>query len=263
MTESASTPLEDLRARLAARSGQVRSGTVTGFDGDDVLVRLDDGPDAAPGRVAGYELSWRRAGHPSEVCAVGQRITGEVTGTDGQGRVMLSAKACEDTALRRFLLGVERGSVVTGTVSSVHTFGVFVRIDGEPPHPVYAGTGFLRVPELSWSRFEHPAEVVGPGERITAEVLVADTLQGQVALSLKALQEDPWERLHGCEGEMVSGPVTEVVPFGVFVRIGVDAEGLVHVDDLAGRTVTEGQELRVRILEIDRPRRRIRLAPAE
>ncbi|MFF5537739.1 S1 RNA-binding domain-containing protein [Streptomyces cinerochromogenes] len=263
MTEPASHPLEDLRARLAALRGEVRSAVVTGFDGDDVIVRFDDGPDDASGRVPPHELSWHRTGHPSELYAVGQRITGEVTGADGQGRVLLSAKACEDEPLRRSLLGIEPGSVVTGTVSSVHPFGVFVRIDGEPPHPVYPGTGFLRVPELSWSRFGHPADVVAPGQRITAKVLVADTRQGQVALSLKALQEDPWDRLEGCAGAVVSGPVTEVLPFGAFVRVGEGAEGFVHVDDLGGRTVAGGQDMRVRIVEIDRPRRRIRLAPAD
>jgi small subunit ribosomal protein S1 len=60
----------------------------------------------------------------------------------------------------------------------------------------------------------------------------------------------------------VPGVVTKLVPFGAFVRVAQDVEGLVHVDDLGGRAVEEGQELRVRIVEIDRPRRRIRLAPA-
>ncbi|MET8804619.1 S1 RNA-binding domain-containing protein [Streptomyces sp. NPDC004546] len=261
MTEPTPSPLEPLRQRLAAR-GEVRSGTVVGFDGDDVVVRLDDDPDVASARVPGYDLSWRRVEHPSEICGTGQRITGEVMGADGQGRVLLSTKACEDEPLRHFLLGIERGSVVTGTVTSVHAFGVFVRIDGESPHPVHDGTGFVRIPELSWSGFGHPAEVVRPGQRVTGEVLVADTRQGQVSLSLKALQEDPWDRLGAGVGDAVPGVVTRLVPFGAFVRVAQDVEGLVHVDDLGGRAVEEGQELQVRIVEIDRPRRRIRLAPA-
>ncbi|MEV6054973.1 S1 RNA-binding domain-containing protein [Streptomyces sp. NPDC052107] len=262
MTEPTPNPLARLRERLAVR-GEVRSGTVAGFDGDDVVVRLDGDPDVPSGRVPRYELSWRRVEHPAEIYGTGQRITGEVMGADGQGRVLLSAKACEDEPLRRFLLGFERGSVVTGTVSSVHPFGVFVRIDGESAHPVHDGTGFIRIPELSWSRFGHPAEVVRPGQRVTGEVLVADTRHGQVSLSLKALQQDPWDRLGADVGDVVPGVVTKIVPFGVFVRVGEDAEGLVHVDELGGRAVEEGQDMRVGIVEIDRPRRRIRLAPVD
>ncbi|MGW7822860.1 S1 RNA-binding domain-containing protein [Streptomyces puniciscabiei] len=234
MTEPTPTPLERLRERLTAR-GEVRSGTVVGFDGDDVVVRLDDDPDVASARVP----------------------------ADGRGRVLLSAKACEDEPLRHFLLGVERGSVVTGTVTSVHSFGVFVRIDGESPHPVHDGTGFVRVPELSWSPIAHPAKVVRPRQRVTGEVLVADTRQGQVSLSLKALQEDLWDRLGAGAGDAVPGVVTKLVLFGTFVRVARHVEGLVHVDDLGGRAAAEGQELRVGIVEMDRPRRRVRLAPAD
>ncbi|MQY39107.1 Polyribonucleotide nucleotidyltransferase [Streptomyces sp. RB17] len=233
MTEPTPDPLERLGHRLAVR-GEVRSGTVVGFDGDDVVVRLDDDPDVPSGRVPRHELSWRRVEHPSEIFGTGQRITGEVVGADGQGRVLLSAKACECEPLRRFLLGIEHGSVLTGTASSVHSFGVFVRIDGEPAHPVLDGTGFVRVPELSWSRCDHPAEVVWPGQHITGEVLVADTRQGQVSLSLKAPQPDPRDRLAMGVGGIAGGPVTKTLPFGAFVRIAQDVEGLVHVDDLGG-----------------------------
>jgi small subunit ribosomal protein S1 len=261
MSDPTTDPLQHLRERLAARA-EVRSGTVVGFDGHDVVVRLDDDLEVPSGRIPLHELSWRRSGDPSQVCVAGQRITGEVTGSDAQGRVLLSAKACEDEPLRRFLLGMEPGDVVTGTVASAHPFGVFVRIDGEPAHPAYDGTGFIRVPELSWSRFDHPSDVVRPGQRIHAEVLIADTRQGQVSLSLKALQEDPWDRLPLGGADVVPGVVTRLVPFGAFVRVDACAEGLVHVDDLDGRVVEEGQELSVRIVEIDRARRRIRLVPA-
>ena len=90
-----------------------------------------------------------------------------------------------------------------------------------------------------------------------------DTYQGEVVVSLQALQEDPWDRLTQGAGEVVVGPVTRVIPFGVFVRVGEVVEGLVHVSDLDGQVVHEGQELAVTIVEIDRELRRIRLAPAK
>ncbi|WP_236576242.1 S1 RNA-binding domain-containing protein [Streptomyces sp. HF10] len=229
-----------------------------------MLVLLDgDAPGLPSGRVPGHELTWRDVRHPSDVFTVGQRIRAEVTMRGGHdGRPLLSARACEDEALYGFLLGLGRGDVVAGTVSSVHRFGVFVRIDGEPAHPVHAGTGSVNVPELSWSRFGDPAEVVVPGQRIRVRVLGSDTRRGQVALSLKALQDDPFDQLAVGAGDVLTGPVTKVVPFGVFVRVNEFVEGLVHSDELGGRSAGEGQELRVRVLEVDRARRRVRLGLA-
>ncbi|MFI5686156.1 S1 RNA-binding domain-containing protein [Streptomyces sp. NPDC051636] len=177
MTEPPPTPFDQLRTRLeAVRRGEARTGTVAGFDGRDVVVRLDgDGPQAPAGRIPRHELSWAHMEDPSEAVAPGQRITAEVMGPDdGKGRVWLSAKACEDEPLRRFLLGIEPGDVLTGTVSAVRNFGVFVHLDGEPVHPLWPGTGFIRVPELTWSRIDHPENVAGPGQPVTGEVLAAD-----------------------------------------------------------------------------------------
>ncbi|WDO09447.1 S1 RNA-binding domain-containing protein [Streptomyces murinus] len=264
MTGPTSDPLECLRERLVA-PGESVTGAVAGFDGGDVLVLLDgDAPGLPSGRVPRHELTWRDVQDPSDVLTVGQRIRAEVTMRGGHdGRTLLSARACEDEALYGFLRGLGRGDVVAGTVSSVHRFGVFVRIDGEPGHPVYGGTGFINVPELSWSRFEDPAEVVVPGQRIRVEVLGSDTRRGQAALSLKALQDDPWDELAVAAGDVLAGPVTKVIPFGVFVRVNECVEGLVHSDELGGRSAEEGQELRVRVLEVDRAGRRIRLGLAD
>ncbi|WP_208884333.1 S1 RNA-binding domain-containing protein [Streptomyces sp. PBH53] len=265
MTEPVPNPLEQLRTRLAAfRPGEVAHGTVAGFADGEVVVRLDsDGSGEPTGRIPRHLLSWTAFEDPAQVVAVGQRVTAEVQGAHGRGgRVVLSAKACEDEALYRHLRGARPGDVVTGTVAAVHHFGVFVRLDGAPPHPVHPGTGFVRVPDLTWARVDHPADVVRPGQRVTGEVIGADSYQGEVVISLKALAEDPWDSLGLAVGDVVTGPVTKVVPFGVFVRVGEAAEGLVHVSGLGGRVVAEGQELTVRVLETDRVRRRIRLAAA-
>lgn len=266
MTEPAPDPLERLRERLAAfPDGEVRTGTVAGFgERGDVLVQLDgDDPQAPTGTIPRHLLTWAAFEDPGEVVSIGQRITAEVSGVDERtGEVALSARACEDEALYRYLRRTRRGDVVTGTVAAVHNFGVFVRLDGEPAHPAYPGTGFIRVPDLTWSRIDHPGDAVRPGQRVTGEVVIIDTYQGEVVVSLKALQEDPWDRLIAGTGDVVAGPVTKVVPFGVFVRVGEAAEGLVHESDLDGQVVSEGQELAVRIVEIDRVLRRIRLAPA-
>ncbi|MFI7008400.1 S1 RNA-binding domain-containing protein [Streptomyces sp. NPDC050145] len=105
---------------------------------------------------------------------------------DGQ-RPVPAARAGENPALRDFLLGLEPGQRVTGTVAAVAAFGAFVHIDGEPEG---ACTGLIRIPNLSWSPVSHPCEVVEPGLRVTAEVIVAEPGSGQVSLSLKAVTGD-------------------------------------------------------------------------
>lgn len=181
-------PLAELRASLnQPEPAPVRMVRVTGFEDGDVLVELTDPPDE--GVIPRDELSRRGFTDPSEIVAVGQWLAAEVIHTyRPRGRVLLSAAACEDPALRSFLLGLRRGEVCTGVVSALAPFGVFVRLDGQPPG---RDCGLIRVPELSRRHFDHPSEIVAVGERLTMRVLLADTRRGQASLSLKDLSEDP------------------------------------------------------------------------
>ncbi|MEU0742921.1 hypothetical protein [Streptomyces sp. NPDC006134] len=120
MSEPAPAPdprMQSLADRL--RPGAVRTVKVTGFDGADVLVQLVDaeGEKAGIARIPRHEASMRRTEHPSELVEVGQEIEAEEIGRWHEGRLHLSARACEIPALRSFLLAFERGQVVTGTVS--------------------------------------------------------------------------------------------------------------------------------------------------
>lgn len=158
-----------------------------------------------------------------------------------------------------FLKTLRRGQVVTGTVTSIASCGVtFVDIGGF--------TAMINVPELSWRPFNHPSDVVSVGQEITAEVLDVDMVQERVPLSLRAAQEDPWPQVAQRIGQVVTGPVTKIVPFGVFVRIE-DREdgfqGLVHTSELdqSPEDVIEvGDALTVKIIEVDIARRRISLS---
>ncbi|MER5207538.1 S1 RNA-binding domain-containing protein [Streptomyces sp. NPDC002825] len=183
--------LDSLISRL--QPGPVRTVKVIGFDGADVLVQLVDaaGEETGVGRIPRHEGSMPRLEHPSELIRIGQNMKAEDIGRGHAGHLLFSARACEIPALRSFLLAMERGQVVTGTVSGVHDFGVFVHVDGEPDGLC---TGFIRVPDLTWTRIDHPSEAVEAGQRITAEVITAEPRCGQVTLSLKALQEDPLVR---------------------------------------------------------------------
>ncbi|HKC28057.1 MAG TPA: S1 RNA-binding domain-containing protein, partial [Jatrophihabitans sp.] len=160
-----------------------------------------------------------------------------------------------------FLHKLAKGQVRTGVVSSIVNFGAFVDLGGVD--------GLVHVSELSWKHIDHPSEVVEVGQEVTVEVLDIDLDRERVSLSLKATQEDPWRhfaRTHQI-GQVVPGKVTKLVPFGAFVRVQDGIEGLVHISELAERhveipeqVVNVGDELMVKVIDIDLERRRISLS---
>ncbi|MFI8073914.1 S1 RNA-binding domain-containing protein [Streptomyces sp. NPDC086033] len=264
MSESLPDPrMQSLINKL--RPGPVRSVTVAGFDGADVLVLLGESgkEDSEVGLIPRHEASARRTDHPSQVFKVGQQIEAEEIGR-WRGQLNLSARACENPELRAFLVAIQPGQIVSGTVSAVHNFGVFVHLDGEPRGLC---TGFIRVPDLTWSWIDHPSDAVEACQRVTGEVIMSETRSGQVTISLKALLEDPLVRFADQTGHVIDGAVTKIVPFGVFVRLAPGIEGLLHVSEMTdssvvspGRLVSEGDQITVRVAEVDLQRHRVTLS---
>jgi small subunit ribosomal protein S1 len=129
--------------------------------------------------------------------------------------------------------------------------------------------GLVHVSELSWKHIEHASEVVEVGQEVTVEILEVDMERERVSLSLKATQEDPWQvfaRTHAI-GQIAPGKVTKLVPFGAFVRVAEGIEGLVHISELSGKhvelaeqVVSVGEEVFVKVIDIDLERRRISLS---
>ncbi|GAA1126296.1 S1 RNA-binding domain-containing protein [Kitasatospora arboriphila] len=182
---------------------------------------------------------------------------------DGIVRARWRTDPTPATGRRALLAGLRIGDVVTGTVASdLDDVGVHVDLD----HPSGRSVGFLRIPEMSWTRFDSLDEVAPPGRRIRAQVLDIDWAWERVGLSVKALQPDPWrlfaDRLrHGAE---LPGTVVRLVPFGTFVRVAPGVEGLVHGPWSDGPAPVVGDPVRVTVLAVDRPRRRITLGlPAD
>jgi small subunit ribosomal protein S1 len=129
--------------------------------------------------------------------------------------------------------------------------------------------GLVHVSELSWKHVDHPSSVVSVGDEIDVEVLDVDLSKERISLSLKATQTDPWQEFANSHqvGELVYGRITKLVPFGSFVQVGDGIEGLVHISEMAGhhvdlpeQVVTPGEELWVKIIDIDLQRRRISLS---
>jgi small subunit ribosomal protein S1 len=127
----------------------------------------------------------------------------------------------------------------------------------------------IHVSELSWKHVDHPGSVVAVGDEVQVQVLDVDLSRERISLSLKATQQDPWQEFASNHrvGELVYGRVTKLVPFGAFVQVGDGIEGLVHISemsahhvDLPEQVVTPGEELWVKIIDLDLQRRRISLS---
>ncbi|MGI5405254.1 S1 RNA-binding domain-containing protein [Streptomyces chartreusis] len=190
-------------------------------------------------------------------------FTGVLPDSDGVLRARWQTEPTPSDRDWALLKTLRRGQVVTGTVTNIASFLVtFVDIGGF--------TAMINIPELSWRYINHPSDVVSVGQEITAEVLDVDMVRERVPLSLKALQPDPMLDLAQQVGQIVTGPVTKLVPFGAFVRIEDSEdgfEGLVHNTELADELVERpedvvqvGEALAVKILEVDPTRRRIALS---
>ena len=156
---------------------------------------------------------------------------------------------------------LSKGMRLKGTVSSIVDFGAFVDLGGID--------GLIHISELSWSHVNHPSEVVKVGEEVEVEVLDVDLNRERISLGLKQTTPDPWTKLIETYpvGTIADGKITKVVPFGAFVELGSNVEGLVHISEMAPRhidspaqVVKVGQDVKVKVMDVNVERRRISLS---
>ncbi len=197
---------------------------------------------------------------------VGKTLEAKIIELDRhRNNVVLSRRAwLEETQKEQrkdFLDNLKPGEVRRGVVSSLVNFGAFVDLGGMD--------GLIHVSELSWKHVNHPQDVVAQGDEVEVQVLEVDLDRERISLSLKNTQPDPWQEFANAHriGELVYGRVTKLESFGAFVQVGEGIEGLVHISemaahhvDLPAQVVTDGEELWVKIIDLDLARRRISLS---
>ena len=197
---------------------------------------------------------------------IGQMVDAKIIELDrNRNNVVLSRRAFLEENQKEtrdsFLTNLKPGEIRSGKISSVVAFGAFVDLGGMD--------GLIHVSELSWKHVEHPSQVVHVGQEVTVQVLDVDYSRERISLSLKATQQDPWQEFASTHevGQLVYGRVTKLVPFGAFVQVGDGIEGLVHISEMsahhvesAEQVVTPGEELWVKIIDLDLPRRRISIS---
>lgn len=183
-----------------------------------------------------------------------------------RNNVVVSRRAVieqESSAERDALLDtMEEGTVLKGIVKNLTDYGAFIDLGGID--------GLLHITDMAWRRVSHPSEVIQVGDEIDVKVLKFDKEKNRVSLGMKQLADDPWSDMVARYpmGAEVSGKVANITDYGAFIEIEDGIEGLVHTSELdwtnrnihPSKVVHLGQEVHVKILDVDQERRRISLS---
>ena len=253
--------------QVLSEANEIVQGDVVGFNKGGLLVELNG--------VRGFVPSSQVSGIGNGPDAVKQAELARLVSTKiplkiieidrGRNRLILSERQAtqekRDAQKERLLTELEAGQLRDGVVTTICDFGAFVDIGGLD--------GLVHLSEMSWSRVNHPGELVKPGDRIKVYVLNVDENRKKVALSIKRTQAEPWSQIAATytPGQVLQATITQVANFGAFARIADGIEGLIHVSELSeervqhpSSVVKEGDVVNVRLLSLDPQRRRMGLS---
>ncbi len=238
-------------------------GEVVNITNYGAFVKLEPGVE---GLVHISEMSWtRRINHPSEMVSAGDSVEVVVLEINKEKKeISLGMKQCETNPWTLVAAKYPAFTRVKGKVRNLTNYGAFVEIEE-------GIDGLLHVSDLSWTKkISHPSEMLKKGEEIECVVLKVEEDKQRIALGLKQLTEDPWDRAvpdHYIPGQIVEGVVTKITNFGVFVELEKDLEGLLHVSELSDEKIEDvhdavkvGDKIQVKILRVDPIERKIGLS---
>ena len=179
--------------------------------------------------------------------------------------VVVSHKALIESDIeeqKKEIIGqLEKGQVLEGTVKNITSYGVFIDLGGVD--------GLIHITDLSWSRINHPSEILDLDQKLNVVILDFDDDKSRIQLGLKQLSSHPWDNLNESvqEGEKVKGKVVVIADYGAFIEIEEGVEGLVHVSEMSWSThlrsaqdfVNVGDEVEAIVLSLDRESRKMSL----
>ncbi len=203
------------------------TGRIVGLKKYGAFVELEEGIE---GLVHISEISWTgKIRHPSEFLTVGDMVEAMVLGLDvAKNRISLSIKRLEPNPWDIIGQNFPMGTVIEGKVKNITDFGIFIGIDE-------GIDGLVHKSDISWTKQpNHPSDLYKKGDQVQAVVLDIDKENEHFSLGIKQLTSDPWNEIpeRYKPGTRVSGTVTNVTDFGLFVEIEEGIEGLVHVSQL-------------------------------
>jgi small subunit ribosomal protein S1 len=243
--------------------GSSHKGTVVNVMSYGAFVKLEPGIE---GLVHISEMSWtRRVNHPSELVNINDEINVVILGVDKDGQQLsLGMKQTQENPWTRVADKYPVDAIVEGKVRNLTNYGAFVELEE-------GIDGLLHVSDMSWTRkISHPNEMLEKGQAVRCKILSVDQERRRIALGMKQLDDDPWntnipEKYQ--PGQVVTGTVTKITNFGVFVGLEDGLEGLLHISELADHKVENpedvvkvGEQIEVKILRVDTDDRKIGLS---
>ena len=258
----------ELNSRV--KDGQPMQIKVSDANKGGLLIELGDYTGFLPvSQLASEHYPRVENGNPDEIYArlkdlVGQTLTVKVLNFDpSQSKLIFSEKAAGDTIQEAKLQHIKEGDALEGNVTGIVDFGIFVRLgDGDN-----ALEGLVHISEIAWGRVTDIASIYTVGDNV--KVLVVSTADNRVSLSIKRLLPDPWQEVAKKYqiGDIVKGNVTRVTPFGVFVRLDTEIDGLVHISEISSERITDpgtilhlGENFSFKIISIDPEQHRLGLS---
>jgi small subunit ribosomal protein S1 len=252
-------------AKVLFDASETFTGDVAGYNKGGLIVNFG----RIRGFVPGSQVFTPTSGGYKEdrwVSLVGKELRLKIIELDrNRNRLILSERvAMEEWRQEQketLLDSLTEGEVRHGRVTRLTQFGAFVDLGG--------ADGLIHLSELSWTRVNHPKEVLQVGDEIDVYVLNVDRERQRIGLSIKRLQPEPWsgvlERYQ--VGDVVEAVVTKLAEFGAFARLSDDIEGLIHISEVTEKNIAhprevlqEGEQVSVRIIRIDPDRRRMGLS---
>ena len=260
LKQKTANPWEDIEEKYPV--GAKIKGKVVSIMPYGGFVEIEKGIE---GLIHISDLSWtRRINHPSEVIAVGDTVEVVVLNIDKDNqKFSLGLKQTEHNPWENIDTRYSVDSTIRGKVRNLTNYGAFVELED-------GIDGLIHISDMSWTRkIANPSEMLKKGDLVEAKVISIDKSNKKIALGIKQLQPDPWDKVKDkyIIGNIVKGKVNKVAKFGAFVEIEEGVEGLVHISQLANKpvekvedVVKEGQEVEAMVIKVDQSERRIALS---
>jgi small subunit ribosomal protein S1 len=239
------------------------TGEVVNVMSYGAFVKLEPGIE---GLVHISELSWtRRINHPNEILQIGDEVDVIVLAVNPEKQQMsMGIKQTQENPWDKVFDKYPADATVNGTVRNLTNYGAFIELEE-------GIDGLLHVSDMSWTRkIGHPSEVLEKGQEIVCKVISVDEERQRIALGLKQMEDDPWSNEIPRKykpGQVITGTVTKITNFGVFVGLEDGLEGLLHISELADHkvenpeeVVSTGEQIQVKVLRVDTEDRKIGLS---